>query len=475
MQKKVSQMSLFGTYKNVAASLEEDKPLLFRLLDEHIDWDCIIPVHFQTAFYLRVGRPRNYPLEGFLKALVLQRIFGYTEDSLLLNTLRHSSEMRDFCGFRKVPDAAKLTRFKQDFLLYIAEVFERLVDITEPICREMDKKLADCLIFDTTGIESRVAENNPKFMNMKLNQAKTFAKQNPNFDPYKGVYGLLPDHANANPAVKQQYINGHFCYAQKAGFLTNGLGIVRHVALFDETFKAAHPELSVSKRSDNPALDKEVGDSKTLLPVLVDFKNAHPSLSYSTFIGDSSFDSYDLYRSLLSDHGFSRAVIPMNSRNSVNASDVDYNEHGIPLCPADQSPMRFLGVCGGKNRSKRLKFVCPKSEQVKTTLVCRCENPCSSSSYGRTVYVYPDANFRLYPGIARGTSEWDSLYARRVVVERSISTFKFVLGLDGRKTFNTATTKADLLLAGIVQLLCVVLAHNLHNLKLARRIRKLAA
>jgi hypothetical protein len=258
-----------------------------------------------------------------MKGLVLQKIFGYTDDSLLLITLRHSREMRDFCGFRKVPDAAKLTRLKQDFLPYISEVFERLVDITEPICREMDAELADSLIFDATGIESYVAENNPKFMTSKLRQAKAIAKSDPSFDPYKGVYSLLPDCSSANPAVKQQYINGHFCYAQKAGILVNGLGIVRHISLFDEDFKAAHPEIIVEKRSDNPDLDKEIGDARALLPVLCDFRAAHPSLTYLTFMGDSSFDSYDLYSALLGKYGFSRAIIPMNIRNSAGAPNAD--------------------------------------------------------------------------------------------------------------------------------------------------------
>ena len=219
MRNKCAQMSLYDTYKTVAASMEEDKPKLFRLLDEHIDWDRLIPARFYMAFYRNTGRPRKYPLVAFLKSLVLQKIFGYVNDSVLLVTLRHSREMRRFCGFSKVPDAAKLTRFKQDFLPYIMEVFERLVELTEPICRAMDAELADCLIYDTTGIESYVAENNPKFFSLKLRQAKFIAKTTPGTDAYRAVYGLLPDCAAANPAVKQQYINGHFCYAQKAGLL----------------------------------------------------------------------------------------------------------------------------------------------------------------------------------------------------------------------------------------------------------------
>lgn len=479
MRNKHMQMSLFDTYKDVAASMEEDKPKLFRLLDEYINWDTIVPTRFYLAFYQNTGRPRKYPLVAFLKSLVLQKIFGYVNDSVLLVTLHHSREMRKFCGFQKVPDAAKLTRFKQDFLPYIMEVFERLVELTEPICQEMDAELAGCLIYDTTGIESYVTENNPKFFSSKLRQAKTMAKANPDMNPYQTMYGLLPDCAAANPAVRQQYINGHFCYAQKAGILTNGLGIVRHIAFFDDDFKKSHPELPIDKRTDNPDMDKEIGDSRTLLPVLRDFRGKHPALRYTTFLGDAAFDCYDTYHTLLRDFGFTRAVIPMNCRNSASRHDALLDEFGIPLCPHDGTQLKFHSVCGGKSRSKRLKFVCPKSVLHRTlsgcSLRCTCSNPCSQSKYGRCVYIYPDRDLRLYPGILRGSPEWDDLYARRTAVERSIASFKYVLGVEQRKTYNSLTTKADLFLAGIVQLLCVVLADALHECQLFRHVRHLTA
>lgn len=479
MRNKSEQMSLFDTYKGVAASMEEDKPKLFRLLDEHIDWDTLVPARFYMAFYQNTDRPRKYPLVAFLKSLVLQKIFCYVNDSVLLVTLRHSREMRKFCGFSKVPDAAKLTRFKQDFLPYIMEVFERLVELTEPICREMDAELAGSLIYDTTGIESYVAENNPKFFSSKLRQAKLMAKTNPNTDPYRAVYGLLPDCAAASPAVKQQYINGHFCYAQKAGLLTNGLGIVRHIAFFDDAFKKSHPEIPIDKRTDNPDADKELGDSRTLLPVLRDFKLRHPGLHYKTFLGDAAFDSYDTYSALLREFQFERAVIPMSRRNTAGKLVAHLDENGIPLCPNDGSQLKFHSVCGGKNRSMRLKFICPETERVKspngTTWRCRCDQPCSASAYGRCVYIYPDADLRLYPGILRGSDQWAALYAKRTAVERSIGSFKHVLGLEQRKTSNSLTTNADLYLAGIVQLLCVVLADALHERHLFRRVRRLAA
>lgn len=92
MRNKRAQVSLFDTYKEVNDSYENNKPKLFRLLDELIDWEAVIPQRFFSAFYQRMGRPRVCSLVSFLKMLVLQRIFGYTEDSQLLLTLRHSSE-----------------------------------------------------------------------------------------------------------------------------------------------------------------------------------------------------------------------------------------------------------------------------------------------------------------------------------------------------------------------------------------------
>ena len=42
-------------------------------------------------------------------------------------------------------------------------IFDKLVEITEPICREIDPKKADYLIYDPTGIKAHVAENKPSF------------------------------------------------------------------------------------------------------------------------------------------------------------------------------------------------------------------------------------------------------------------------------------------------------------------------
>jgi hypothetical protein len=285
----------------------------------------------------------------------------------------------------------------------------------------------------------------------------------------------MPETSNANPFIKQQYINGHFCYAHKAGILTNGNGIIRGISFFDENFKRRHPEI-VSKKSSDPELDKEIGDSVSLKPVLSDFFKAHPTFSYKTFLGDSAFDSYDNFKMLRDEFHFDRVAIPLNPRNSASAH-VDFDSNGTPVCPIDKTPFTFLGNSGGINRSQRFKWVCHKSQRIhgSSNRVCSCDSPCTDSSYGRCVYTYPAKNFRLYPGIPRGTEHWDNLYRHRVYVERTIFTLKDTLGAAYRKSFSLRTAKADLFLAGITQLVGVALAHAINKPHLFKSIRKLAA
>jgi len=476
MRKNRMQMSLLDTYNDVCSAMEENKSEFLALLREHIDFGGMIPAAFVWAFYRRFGRPREYTLEGLIKFCILQKVLGIEKDSTLLSIMKMSRELRDFCEFVEVPDASKITRFKQDFVAYIEMVFENMVEITEPICRELDAKKSDYLIYDPTGIEAYVAENNPKFLNSKLIQAKKYAKKSPGVNPHSLAYSQMPETAAANPFVNQQYINGHFCYAHKAGILTNGLGIVRGISFFDEDFKRRHPEV-VSKKSDNPELDKEVGDSTSLRPVLSDFYKAHPTFSYKTFLGDSAFDKYDHYTMLRDEFRFDRVAIPLNLRNSSSNSNAEYDSNGTPVCPIDKTPFTFVGSSGGKNRSKRFKFVCHKSEQIPKSSLrkCTCDTPCTDSPYGRCVYTYPDKDFRIYPGIPRGTDHWNNLYRHRVLIERTIYLMKDPLGAASRKSFSSRTAKTDLLFAGIAQLIGVVLAQAINKPLLFKSIRKIVA
>ena len=93
-------------------------------------------------------------------------------------------------GFTKVPDASKITRFKQDFLDDLQLVFDNLVDVTEPICQAINSAKADMTIFDSSGIEAFVTENNPKYANRIIKQLKAYAKAqgfDKSYDLYKAA------------------------------------------------------------------------------------------------------------------------------------------------------------------------------------------------------------------------------------------------------------------------------------------------
>ncbi|SEB05003.1 hypothetical protein SAMN02910384_03215, partial [Pseudobutyrivibrio sp. ACV-2] len=87
----------------------------------------------------------------------------------------------------------------------------------------------------------------------------------------------------------------------------------------------------------------------------------------------------------------------------------------IPCCPNDDSlPMKFESSSTRKNGLVRFKFVCPKIKYVydkntkKSHRKCLCDNPCTSSSCGRMIHIYPEKDLRAYPGAIRGTQEWES-------------------------------------------------------------------
>ena len=353
-------------------------------------------------------------------------------------------------------------------------MFRQMVDFTEPICQLIDSSLAQILTFDTSAIELFVTENNPKTLNTLIKKLKAFYKDKPNVDPYRMAYSLMPSKAASCPDAKQQYINDHFCYADKFAILANGLGVVRDIVFLDDSFKASHPELPVEKKSDSPEEDKTVSDSAALKPILSDFFSAHPGFHPDTFLGDAAFDSVDIYGALSNDFGFQKALIPYNPRNESSLKKVGFNEYGYPTCPNDSSlAMKYCGITKEKGRSDRIKWCYPKVHMVKGQWICDCPVPCSTAKKGRTTYTYENMEFRMFPGIQRDSPEWIDLYKIRTSIERAINHFKTNMCIAGKRTRNHATTKADVFLAGIASQLTVIVSHRMNCPEYIRSLKPL--
>lgn len=88
-------------------------------------------------------------------------------------------------------------------------------------------------------------------------------------------------------------------------------------------------------------------------------------------------------------------------------------------------------------------------------------------------YVYPDKNFRLYPGAQRNSKECDENYKIRASIERSISSLKFNPCIEKPRTVNTRTMLTDLYLTAMSKLINVILAHAINEPNYIRSINNL--
>lgn len=91
------------------------------------------------------------------------------------------------------------------------------------------------------------------------------------------------------------------------------------------------------------------------------------------------------------------------------------------------------------------------------------------------IYIYPEKDLRAYPGTIRETEEWDSTYKIRTAVERDSNHIRENLCLAGRRTRNEKTLHADLILAGITQLITVVFADKIKHHEYIRSLKPLIA
>jgi len=206
-----NQLNLGNIYSNCQEMFKEQRPQFLELLNKYIDINSYIPFSFKKAFYSDTGRPRGCSLYGYISALILQKIFNIPTDTLLILILNLSAELRSFCGINKVPDNSKWTRFKQDFCKYLEAMFIELVDITEPICQEINPSLASMLSYDTSAVESYVTENNPKHLNSAINKLKAYYRINginkSTDDIYKQAFKTLPKVASSDPSIRKMYAN----------------------------------------------------------------------------------------------------------------------------------------------------------------------------------------------------------------------------------------------------------------------------
>jgi len=473
MNKLKNQIHFCDIYEEVVDCFKEDKPKFIKLFEETIDLQILVPHSFFNAYCASTGHPRDYSLSSMLTALIVQKILGLSETKTFLNILNLSSELRALCKFLKVPHESQFSRFKANFITHIQDFFNNLVDITEPICKQLNSTLSKIIIADTTGIEAYVKENNPKFFESILRVGKSINKIDSNMNPHKYACSKMPKETYANPEIKLSYINGHFCYALKATTLVNGLGIIRHIDFNDTQVMDFENNITAEKAKDDY-------DSKTLIPIMRRFFNVQKDFTYSYFLGDSAYDCDDNYKYLIKDCSIVPIICP-NPRNSSGLPQPSgFTSDGTPLCPKDSNlSMKFDGITREKGRCMRVKWLCPKSKKIrvkgKTKYILTCENPCTSSPCGRIYHPTINKEYRLNCPIPRDSEEWINLYKIRPVTERTNNMLKNPLGLSTLKINKTDSIKAELFIAGITQLISLLISYKISRKNNVFSIKSLVA
>lgn len=466
-----NQLSFNDFMDNFDEMTSEATPKLFQLFDSYININELIPSSFKEKYYSTVGSPREYSLPSMINFFILKNILGFSESKQLLNILHISNDIRKFCGFSKVPHESQISRFNTNYLKYINEMLHNLVNITEPMCKEINSHLASILISDTTGFEAYVKENNPKFHQSLINQAKKVAKlkNDKNFDAEKYAQSQIPKSSNSNPDIKLAFLNGHFGHFLKANIVTNGLGVVRHIDFYDSDMDF----------TENPSSAKDLYDSTTLIPVLVNYFNIHQEFKYRYFLGDCGFDATDNYEYLVKDKEMI-PIIPLNQRNQSNLPKPGFSLLGIPTCPYNSSlEMKFDGITREKGRSDRIKYICPKSQKYRingrTAYKLSCDNPCTNSKCGRIIQISVNSDYRLNTKVPRNTQQWQDLYKIRTVCERAIAQLKSCMNIKSTQLRDTRSIKSNILFAGITQLIALIIFYKSGTFSNVRAIKTLVA
>ena len=133
MQKKFKQMTLPFIYNDIENAINNQKPEFLDCLDNCIDFNKLIPAEFKYVYYKREGRRHKYRLESFIRAFIVKAFLGVSTVATFIAVLKCSAELRDFCGFDTVPNAATFSRFSKDYCVCIEMMFNSLVEQTEQL------------------------------------------------------------------------------------------------------------------------------------------------------------------------------------------------------------------------------------------------------------------------------------------------------------------------------------------------------
>jgi hypothetical protein len=181
-------------------------------------------------------------------------------------------------------------------------------------------------------------------------------------------------------------------------------------------------------------------DSVSAVVSLAEFRDLYPDLKINTFIHDSACDNIATYELL---HQWNiNAVIALNEKGNFKyPPHISVDDNGVPICPGGYKMVRW-GHCPDRDR---IKYRCPL--KLGKVSECICTSSCSPSEYGRTIYIYPKWDLRLFTIIPRGSDLWKLKMKSRTSAERINDRILLDYGIEnacsrGKKRISFAVTIA---------------------------------
>lgn len=154
-------------------------------------------------------------------------------------------------------------------------------------------------------------------------------------------------------------------------------------------------------------------DSVLNVFALPEVRKLYPAIHITEFIADGAMDNYPTYELL---HCFGiTPIIPLDSNAKAKYSGelplgvLCLDDKGNPICPGG-IPYQNCGYSHPKGIKYRCWFDYRGIDKP-----CKC----TDSPYGRTVYLKPGDDLRLYPPIPRDSKAFRQRYKRRTTAERN--------------------------------------------------------
>lgn len=412
--------------KRLNSSLYRSACHKLRKMDPGLILDVLLPLYSHT------GRPAIDPAI-LLRSFILMLHLGYTSIHRWCDDLKTDSLLQYLVGSSSPPSMAS----HYDFIIRLTRVDPHLSTLylkdhfKKPNKKKLKKgeKLINFTFEDTQSLLDKYkngAEADRERMMFTLQSLFNFLVVIPSFD--KGLIdsdnltlsadgSSLHVHSSVfGHKVKDSEDENEKTYRFSAPDADIGwdsdlesyyLGYTFYnIAYHSSAFNCDLPVfISIEKASRHDAL--------SCISTAAQFLDLNPDIHPKYFCHDSAADSLAIYQ-------FFRLhnITPVIDRNVRRESKKDYsekehiNENGIPVCCEGQE-MIYFGYDVARGRKK---YRCPLAMGKIDS--CPHSATCSSSSYGRTVYINDGDDAKNAGPLVYRSDKWKEIYKNRTSTER---------------------------------------------------------